>query len=236
MKSRNRYWIHWSNSGWQSWLKYRQLVLKSLGICLGSWLVLNTLILVSMAAKPVDAFFVLGGSIRREMYVVQLAKQHPHIPILISQGSLEPCLLLLFQREQAPRQQVWLEQCAHSTFTNFYFGIPILRRWGVHKVRVITSATHLPRAQWLAQILLGAQRIWVQIDIVEEQGIPGNRESFLKTVLDVTRSLVWAIISQFYQPKCSAITSLLAVNLQDWQQQGFSCEHQGQLNTGGNVN
>lgn len=236
MKLRNRYWLHWANSGWRFWLKYRRFLLASLGIGLGIWLLLNTLILWSAASKPVDAFFVLGGSIRREIYVAQLVKQQPQIPILISQGSLAPCIWLIFQREQAPMEQVYLEQCADSTFDNFYFGIPILRQWGVHKVQLITSPTHLPRSQWLAQILLGAHGIWVQPDIVHEQGIPGNRESLLKTGADVTRSLIWAVISQFYQPQCSAITLLLEVNMQDWQHREFSCEHQGQLKSVVKVN
>lgn len=176
-----------------------------------------------------DAYFVLGGSIRRELYVAKLAKQHPETRILISHGSLDPCILLIFQRENVPIRQVWLEKCANSTFDNFYFNIPILRQWGVRKVKLITSPTHLPRAKWMAQILLGAQGIWVEPEIVEEQGIPGNRESLLKTGLDVTRSLVWAIFSQVIHPKCLQITPLASVNLEKWRNSGVKCEHQGEL-------
>lgn len=46
-------------------------------------------------------FFVLGGSIWQEIYVVQLANQYPHIPILISSGSEDPCIWLILQREGA---------------------------------------------------------------------------------------------------------------------------------------
>lgn len=210
----------------------RRLVLvglSSLGILLSCWLLLNTLVLRSAALGSVDAFFVLGGSIRREIYTAQLAKQYPQTRILISQGSPDPCIWLIFQREQAPIQQVVLEKCAQSTFSNFYYGIRILRQWGVRKVKLITSPTHLPRAQWLAQILLGSHGIWVEPDIVREKGIPGNRESFLKTSLDLTRALIWALLSQVIQPKCSLVTRLADVNVQDWQHQGFSCEHQGNL-------
>ena len=72
------------------------------------------------SGQPVDTFFVLGGSIKREMYVTELAKQNPDIRILISTGSDDPCILKLFEREQAPTQQVWLEKCANSTFDNFF--------------------------------------------------------------------------------------------------------------------
>ena len=70
---------------------------------------------------PSDAFLVLGGSINREIYAAQLAKVYPHTPILISHGSEEPCISLLFQRTNAPISQVWLENCAESTFDNFFF-------------------------------------------------------------------------------------------------------------------
>ena len=209
--------------------RHKQLLLSIISLILGIWLLINTLSLSFAASRPVDAFFVLGGSIQREIYVAQLAQKYPEIPILISQGSKEPCVLRLFQREQAFIEQVWLEKCAKSTFDNFYYGIPILHKWGVHKVKLITSATHLPRAQWLAQILLGAHGIWVDLDIVQEQGIPGNRESWSKTALDLIRGLVWAVVSQVYSPKCDQIVHLSDVNISDWQSQDFKCEHQGNI-------
>jgi uncharacterized SAM-binding protein YcdF (DUF218 family) len=203
----------------------------ALSLCavLAIWLIFITITLLNASSSPVDGFFVLGGSITREIYVAQQAKQSPETPILISRGSQDPCIWLIFQREVAPIQNVWLENCADSTFENFYYGIPILRRLGVHKVMLITSETHLPRAKWLGQILLGANGIWVEPVIVEEKGIPGNQESWLKTGADVTRSIFWAGLSQFIQPECSSVTRLPEVNMQDWQQRGFRCERQGNL-------
>lgn len=201
-------------------------------LCLvfGSWLVITTITLVSASSRPVDAFFVLGGSIRREIYIAQTAKQYPQTPILISHGSQDPCIKRIFQREFADLHNVWLEKCANSTFENFYYGVPILRRWGVHKVKLITSPTHLPRAKWMAQILLGAHGIWVDVEIVKETGVPGNRESGIKTGLDVTRSLLWAGLSQIIQPQCNDVIQLSKVDMSAWQLRGFKCEHQGNLN------
>ncbi|MBE9049356.1 YdcF family protein [Nostocales cyanobacterium LEGE 11386] len=204
-----------------------QKIACGLGLIFGSWLIFTSVTLVWASSGPVDAFFVLGGSISREIYVAQAAKPNPQIPVLISHGSPQPCIWLIFQREAAEWQNVWLENCANSTFENFYYGIPILQQWGVHKIKLITSPTHLPRAKWMAQILLGAHGIWVEPDIVQEQGIPGNYESWVKTGLDVTRSFFWAILSQIIQPKCSDITRLADVDMQAWQSQGFKCEHQG---------
>jgi uncharacterized SAM-binding protein YcdF (DUF218 family) len=215
--------------------RFRKLweLLRNLGwglsCVLGIWLIFTTITLVSASSQPVDAFFVMGGSIRREIYVAQQAKQYPQTPILISSGSPDPCIWLTFQREAAELQKVMLEKCANSTFENIYYGMPILQSWGVHKVKLITSPTHLPRAKWMTQILLGSHGIWVEPDIVQEQGIPANSEHWLKTGLDVTRSLFWAGFSQFIQPQCSKVTKLVDVDMSAWEQKGFHCEHQAGL-------
>ncbi|MFM7788957.1 MAG: YdcF family protein, partial [Microcystis panniformis] len=72
---------------WQRWLK---LTL----IAVFGFIILNLAINLAIRwpinqQKPVDAILVLGGSIRREIYVANLAKQYPHLPILISQCSQE---------------------------------------------------------------------------------------------------------------------------------------------------
>ncbi|MHC5597215.1 MAG: YdcF family protein, partial [Nostoc sp.] len=64
---------------------------------LATWLIFTTITLVFAYSQPVDAFFVLGGSISRETYVAQQAKQYPQTPILISHGSPDPCIWLIFQ-------------------------------------------------------------------------------------------------------------------------------------------
>ncbi|MBR8834015.1 MAG: YdcF family protein [Stigonema ocellatum SAG 48.90 = DSM 106950] len=211
-------------------LRRRRQLLQRLafGLCLVvcTWLVFNTITIISASSKRADAFFVLGGSINREIYVSQLAQLYPQTPILISRGSPDPCILGIFQ-QQAPASlpNVWVEKCADSTFGNFYYSIPILRHWGVHKVKLITSQTHLPRAKWMAQILFGVHGIWVETSIAPEQGIPGNQESWFKTALDVTRSLFWAGFSVIIQPHCPAVYRLADVDMQTWRLQGFKCEH-----------
>lgn len=200
-----------------------------LAVIIALWLFHTSIALQNAAEQPVDAFLVLGGSIQREIYATELVQQYPQTPILISSGSPDPCIIRLFDRSQAPTHQVWLEHCADSTFGNFYFALPILHQWRANHVTLITSATHLPRAKWLAQILLGSHGIWVETDVVEETGIPGNRESWLKTGLDVTRSLIWAGISQIHSPVCRQVRSLSEINLESWQHRSYKCEHQGGL-------
>lgn len=200
-------------------------ILSCLASILVGWLITNSLKLNAASSGPVDAFFVLGGSINREIHVARLAKKAPSVPILISQGSKDPCIWLIFQWMNAPKEKVWLEKCAKNTFGNFYFSLPILQKWQVRKIELITSPSHLPRAKWMAQIILGAHGIWVEPEIVKEDGIPGNREFWVKTSLDITRSLIWAIISQAIDPHCSNVTRLLDVDLQAWEDKGFRCEN-----------
>jgi len=197
--------------------------------CLLVWFVGNTISLKSAAKAPVDAYLVLGGSIQREIYIAQVAKQYPEIPILISSGSAEPCIVGVFQQANAPLDRVFSEYCSKSTFGNFFFSLPILEKWGVKHIKLVTSPTHLPRAKWLGQIILGSHGIWVETDIIKEKGIPGNSESYIKTGLDVIRSLMWAFGSQFIEPKCNDMVKLSRVNMQEWCNHGFKCENKRKL-------
>ncbi|WP_216087100.1 YdcF family protein [Stanieria cyanosphaera] len=202
------------------------VILLIVGILSLSLLFNFTVKLSSNAAMPVDAFLVLGGSINREIYAAKLAKQYPKLPILISQGSEAPCLFKVFQKEQINLERVILEKCAESTFGNFFFSLPILTNWKVHKVKLITSKTHLPRAKWLANIILGSHGIWIDLDLAPEKGIPGNQEFALKTIIDVIRSLGWSYLSQLFHPTCDRVDQLSEVDLSFWQKKGFVCERQ----------
>lgn len=182
------------------------------------------------ASQPVTAYLVLGGSIMREIYVAQLVHFNPNIPVIISQGSDAPCVFLIFQRERSNMDNVWLENCARSTFTNFVFSTPILKQWGVKKVGVITSETHLPRASLLSRIMLNSQGIALDLNAIEEErGISANVENKLKTIVDVTRSLGWAFVSQFVSLPCLNVTKLTEVDLNYWYKKGFGCERRAKL-------
>ena len=112
----------------------------------------------------------------------------------------------------------------------FFFTIPILKKWEVHKVKVITSGTHLKRAKLIAEILLSSQGIALDLEPVKEsKGIPANQENTLKTTLDVTRSLLWAFVGQLIDPHCDGVIKLSDIDLDWWYREGFSCEHQGGL-------
>ncbi len=215
-----RYW--WRE--FQKLLKFLTRLLPILGLILVIWLGINWWRLQNAASGKVDAFLVLGGGIYREIYAAQVAIANPTTPILISQGSADPCIWMMFQLQQAPIEKIWLEKCARSTFDNFYFSIPILKQWGTHKVKLITSQSHTPRALWMAKILLGSQGIWVEPDIIPDIVAPGNKEEGWKTAIDLGRSLGWAVLSQLSHPVCDEIIPLKEVKFTDWQEMGFRCE------------
>ena len=210
------------------WLRPQMWLWLSL-LAVTCWLSVVGTQLYRHAQQPVDAILVLGGSIRREIAIAETVAQGSDLPILISQGSLPPCIRLVFERAAAPLDQVWLEECADSTFDNYRYSLPTLKQWQARHVRVVTSPTHLPRAQWLAQTMLGSHGIWVEMQLVTETGVPGNVEHPVKTGLDVVRSLGWALISQVYHPPCPRLTPLATVDLQAWQAEGFACERQAGL-------
>ena len=210
------------------WL--RRLRWGLLGL-LTAWIVVLGIRLWTAARAPVDSILVLGGSIKREMYIAQQARDFPERPILISAGSQPPCVRILYDRAASPLTQTWLEPCADSTFGNFYYSLPVLQRWGSRKIGLVTSPTHLPRALWMARIILGSHGIWVKPDLVQEVGITGNKESWFKTRLDCIRAVAWAGISQFYQPQCDRLQSLDTVDMAVWQAKGFRCERQAGIDS-----
>lgn len=181
------------------------------------------------ANAPVGAQLVLGGSIQREIRATAWAMREPSVPILISHGSPAPCIRALFERAAVAGDRVWLEECARSTFGNFAQVLPLLRRWQVRRVRLITSESHLPRALWLGRTMLGAAGIWVDLDAVAETGVPGNREAIWKTALDLGRGALWGLVSWAIAPDCDRVYPLSSVDLDDACREGFRCEHQAQL-------
>lgn len=214
-------------------MKIAKWVAIALASALVVWGVHLSIVLAEGRSQPVDTFLVLGGSIQREIHMAEHIVAYPQTKVLISTGSDPPCIRILFERINAPIHQVWLENCARSTFGNFRFSLPILQQWSTRHLRLVTSAGHLPRALWMARLMLGAHGVWVEPEIVYEEGVPGNRESWVKTILDLTRGLMWTGVSYVYKPLCSEVMPLGEVDLATWQANGFHCEHQADIDPTG---
>ncbi|MGK7931222.1 MAG: YdcF family protein [Microcystaceae cyanobacterium] len=217
-------------SKWRKVRRKSMIVFLTFIFLLTSKIVWNLLIILpENSQKPVDAILVLGGSIQRELYVGKIATQYPKIPIIISGGSDAPCVFQIFDYYQAPMENVWLESCATSTFGNFVFTTSLLKEKQVHKVLVITSPTHIPRAKYLAYIHLGTQGMGIKMKVIKQRGVPGNWESNFKTALDVTRSILWVFAAQIIHPSCSNMLNLAQMNWSVWEQQKYGCEKQNKI-------
>lgn len=256
---------------WQIWR--HPLIRRSLWVLVSAIAIVltwRTVSLVSAARLPVDAWFVLGGSIKRELYIADQAaammrveaesngrsgmESNPRsptpyetgsdlqsssrssttadIPILISTGSKLPCLWAIFNRVGVNLDRVWVEECAESTFGNFVYSVPILASWNARHVKLTTSEAHYPRAKWMAQIAFGVRGIWVEFDPAPEMGVPANRESYGKTVLDLIRMMGESIVAPILPIHCDRLTNLAQVDWSQWRDQDantLSCEHQAQI-------
>lgn len=226
--------LGWPPRVCQRWRRRLSILLLMVAIAIGMRVGISAIALARAADAPVDTVLVVGGSVRRELHALERVRQHPEWRVLISRGSGLPCLRGLFERAQVPVERVWVEQCARSTFGNFFYSVPILKRWGSRRVRLIDSGNHVARALWMARIALGAEGIWVESDPAQEIGVPGNRESWVKTALDVTRTAAWAVVSPLLalwdQPQCVSVVPLASVDLDAACDRGaLRCEHQAEM-------
>lgn len=180
--------------------------------------------LLVAANKPVQAFLALGGSAYSEVYLARRAKECPQAGILVSGGSEDPCVYLIFQKHGAPMENVWLEHCAGNTFENLYYSLAILDRWRVQKIVLVTDAPHSVRALPMAQILLGSRGIWVDLELIPE--VLSQPASNTEKLLGIALSAGGALLCQFFQPHCVQVSHLSEVDMVYWNKHGFYCQPQ----------
>ena len=182
--------------------------------------------LVYASFQPVDALLVLGGTPIRERYAAQIEKSHPERRVLISGGSENPCIWLMFDKAGAPKENVWMERCSQNTFENFLYSLPILKSWHVHNVLLLTEEPQSQRAFPMAQVLLGLNGIFVELETVPNSGgEPLTRAPWM----DVALAFAWLIPSQVYGPTCAELTHLSDVNMKDALEKGFYCAPQAEV-------
>ncbi len=195
-------------------------------ICLGALLLVRASQLLIACMSPVDTYLVLGGTPHREIFVAQLVKQHPGIKVLISGGSEDPCIWLMFDKEKTPKDNVWMESCSKNTFENFYYSAPILNRLGARKVLLITDISQSGRALPMAQIMLGAKGMCVELQLVPNSSGEISRHPL---ALDLALSVGWAIVSEVWEPHCAHVTYLPTVDMAYWNKKGFYCAPQAEV-------
>lgn len=167
----------------------------------GIWLLINTISVVINSQAKEDSIVVLGGSVGREVYAAVLARQNPDRLTIVSGGEPPACTRKIFANVGAPVDKVVLDRSARTTFENFTYSLPILKRYHSKKVGIITSEGHEQRAVWMARIFLWSNGIAVDNKILPgEYSQSGHNEEPFKTALDVIRSIAWAPITNIFAP------------------------------------
>ncbi len=208
------------------WKSKRVAYVKILLLILVGLIIVRALQLFIAFRSPPSAYFVLGGTPIREIFAAEQARTHPDIKLLISGGSEDPCIWLIFDKLNCAKDNVWMEHCSHNTFENFYYSMPILEKWGVRRLLLITDQSQDERAMPMARIILGSHGIWA--DLLRVPNCGGEKSKY-PLALDVAVAAGWALISQFYQPQCSHISHLPDVNMKYWYRKGFYCAPQAQV-------
>jgi uncharacterized SAM-binding protein YcdF (DUF218 family) len=138
--------------------------------------------------EPADAILVLGGSLERETFAAQFAREHATLPLWVSSGSNPEYAEWLYGEAGIPADRYHLDYRASDTVTNFTTLVEDLKGNGVDKVYLVTSSYHMRRARLIGDIVLGAHGIAVE-PIVVESNLP--EESLSKALRDGARALVW---------------------------------------------
>lgn len=208
-----------SKAGFRWWVP----VLVVIGILLAGafWRLFQV---VSASSLPPQGYLILGGSGTRELYSTQFAKSYPERKILISGGSPDPCLRLVYEMNGAPLGNVWTEHCSQNTFENFVYSVPILEKMGVRKVVLVTDYPQIERALPIAHIMFGSRGIAVEVDLVPQRLT--DKKPLYEIIGLQVMACGWSIISQLYQPSCPSLTHLTDVDMDYWYRRGFECQPQ----------
>lgn len=135
-----------------------------------------------------EAILTLGGGIDRELYTAEFAQTHSDLDIWVSTGIPIQQAHDIFQAAQIGHDRLHLDRRAIDTVTNFTSLVEDFKLQGIRHLFLITSDFHMSRAQAIAFFVLGSQGIAYTPVVVPSSR---SKESVLKVVRDVGRSLLW---------------------------------------------
>ncbi len=190
-----------------------------------AFVIFKVIDLANAETKAADCVLVLGGSPTRDIFAAKLAKERPARKILIS-GSADPCTWLVFDKAGAPKENVFVEHCSQNTFENFIYSTPILKRWGVRKVLLVTDEPQVKRALPMAKLMLGSKGIAVQLERSPNGGGEGPRYPIF---LEEMAAMCWAVVGQIVEPECNDVSRLSEVDMKSWYKKGFTCQQQADV-------
>lgn len=145
-----------------------------------------------LAPQP-QAILTLGGHQNREWFTAYFARNHPKLEIWLSSGLPPKEAIPIFQKAGVSPQRLRFDRQAVDTVTNFTTLVQSFREHRIRHLYLITSDYHMPRAQAIAQIVLGSHGI-----AVTPLSVPSNKrpESSLRLWRDVGRSFCWVFTRQ----------------------------------------
>lgn len=148
---------------------------------------------LALAARQVphpQAVLVLGGGTGREAAASQLAKADSALEVWVSTGKTPQETYPIFQADGVMLERVHLDYQATDTVTNFTTLAPYFKQQGIQHIYVVTSDYHMSRATVIGALVLGHHDI-----AFTAWSVPSEEpaESWLKTVRDGGRSLLWIV-------------------------------------------
>ncbi len=154
-------------------------------------------VVVGMSVKVVKGYFqepqailVLGGSIAREAFAADLARQFSHLEVWVSGGSNPEYAQWLFTEAGISLERLHLDYEAVDTVTNFTTLVDEFKAREITSVYLVTSDDHMRRAQVIGEIVLGSRGI-----DYKPLAVPSGREPepLEKAVRDGVRAILWVV-------------------------------------------
>lgn len=140
-----------------------------------------------------QAVLVLGGSLDREVFAAEFAKEHPNLPIWVSSGSNPEYSEWVFSEAGVAADRLHLDYRAVDTVTNFTTLVNEFKSRGINSIYLITSDYHMRRASVIGEIVLGSQGIDFKPVAVASGRSP---ESLNKAIRDGARAVLWVTTGQ----------------------------------------
>lgn len=139
------------------------------------------------APQP-QAIFTLGGDLSREIFTARFAQLHPNLEIWVSSGSPDDSTGWAFGIARISPTRLHIDRRAVDTVTNFTSLVADFKSRHFQHLYLITADYHMHRAKAIAYIIFGSQGIaFTPISIPTDK----PTESWLRTVRDIFRALLW---------------------------------------------
>ena len=133
------------------------------------------------------AILELGGNINRLDTALELAKQHPDALIIISsEGDPAGCLAKL-KAAGIPKDRFILDYNAWDTVTNFTTTMPLIEKYEIDELYVVTDLFHIPRSKAICETIYFFRG-------VVRHYVPHGNDDHKETIwYDFIRSLIWRL-------------------------------------------